>query len=118
MVRLFMTVALVFALGLSAAGCGAQNASTAAHRWDMGRNDQVQSEMDENTLKERADGEYHADTKGEVEGFRTEGRDLGEDMKNAGEDLIRGAEDAAKGVGGAMEETLDGLTGTPKNSSR
>ena len=38
--------------------------------------------------------------------------------KKAGEDLMNGAKDAGKSIGKAAEETLDGLTGTPKNSSR
>ena len=55
-----------------------------------------------------------------MDDFRKDGKaeHTEDDLKKAGEDILNGAKDAGKSVGKAAEETLDGLTGTPKNSSR
>lgn len=114
--KTLITTALLLAVVLSAAGCGADNAGTSAYRWN---NAQTQQDLARGT-PETSDGRYHADDRGRVDDFRTDGKaEHTEDgLKKAGEDILNGAKDAGKSVGKAAEETLDGLTGTPKNSSR
>ena len=116
MKKSIITATLILALALSAAGCGADNAGTSAYRWN---GTQSQQDLARGTT-EQQDGTYHADQKGRVDGFRTDGKaeHTENDLKKAGEDILKGAEDAGKSIGKAAEETLDGLTGTPKNSSR
>ena len=116
MKKTLITAILILAVSLSAAGCGAENAGTSAYRWN---NAETQQNLARGAPEER-DGAYHADENGRVDGFRKNG--TGEhtenDLKKAGEDLMKGAEDAGKSIGKATEEVLDGMTGTPKNSSR
>ena len=114
--KTLITAALILAVALSAAGCGAENAGTSAYRWN---GTQSQQDLSRGTTEDR-DGAYHADKKGRVDGFRKDGKaeHTEDDLKKAGEDLMNGAKDAGKSIGKAAEETLDGLTGTPKNSSR
>ena len=116
MKKSLMAAALILALGLTAAGCGAGNAGTAAYRWN---NAETQQDLARGAPEDR-DGAYHADKNGRVDGFRQDqkGDHTENDLKKAGEDLMQGAKDAGKSIGKATEETLDGLTGTPKNSSR
>ena len=111
-----ITAALILAVALSAAGCGAGNAGTAAYQWN---GTQSQQDLARGTTEDR-DGAYHADGTGRVEGFRKDGKaeHTEDDLKKAGEDLMQGARDAGESIGRAAENTLDGLTGTPKNSSR
>lgn len=125
MLRSIMTAALILSLSLTAAGCGANNnASTAAHRWNDGANNaQTQQNMARGTLDGRnGDGTYYADGNGRVNGYRAHSADgsrtsLGKGLANAGEDLARGAGAAARGVGDAVEDTLDGMTGTTTNNN-
>lgn len=119
MKRSLMAAALILALGLTAAGCGAQNAGTAAYRWNSQNSAETQQDLARGAPQERT-GAYHADEKGRVDDFRDKHRSehTEDDLKKAGEDLMKGAEDAGKSIGKATEEVLDGMTGTPKNSSR
>ena len=116
MKQIVITAALILAVSLSAAGCGADNAGTSAYRWN---NAQTQQDLARGT-PEASDGRYHADDRGRVDDFRKDSKaeHTEDDLKKAGEDLMNGARDAGKSIGKAAEETLDGLTGTPKNSSR
>lgn len=123
MSRIIMTAALVLALGLTAAGCGANNnASTAAHRWNDGAyNAQTQQGLSRGVGQ--SNGSYYADRDGRVDGYNARSADgsrtsLGNGLTNAGEDLARGAGAAARGVGDAVEDTLDGITGTNNNANR
>lgn len=132
MVRKFMTAALILTLGLSAAGCGSQNAGnagTAAHRWrDNTSASQQWAIQHQNeargTLDYRGNGAYGADRDGRVDGYHarttdgTRGRTgtrAGEDLKKAGRDLGNAAKNAARGVGDAAEDTLDIATGNDRN---
>lgn len=121
-----MTAALILSLSLTAAGCGANNnASTAAHRWNDGVNNaQTQQNLARGgPLDGRdTDGTYYADGNGRVNGYRANSADgsrtsLGNGLTNAGEDLARGAGAAARGVGDAVEDALDGMTGTNNNNN-
>lgn len=115
-----IAAALVLVLGLSAAGCGTQNAGTSAYRWnDSQNNAQTQQELARGPLEDST-GAYHADKGGKVDDFqRNHGAEHAEDgLKKAGEDILNGAKNAGKSIGNAAEDTLDGMTGTPKNSSR
>ena len=116
MKKTLITAVLILAVALSAAGCGANNAGTSAYRWN---NAQTQQDLARGAPEDRA-GKYYADQKGRVDGFRKDHKaeHTEDDLKKAGEDLMQGAKDAGKSIGKATEETLDGLTGTPKNSSR
>ena len=116
MKKRMITASLILAVALSAAGCGANNAGTSAYRWN---NAQTQQDLARGT-PETSDGRYHADDRGRVDDFRKDGKaEHTEDgLKKAGEDLMQGAKDAGESIGKAAEDTLDGLTGTPKNSSR
>lgn len=123
MSRIIMTAALVLALGLTAAGCGANNnASTAAHRWSDGAyNAQTQQGLSRGVGQ--SNGSYYADRDGRVDGYNARSADgsrtsLGNGLTNAGEDLARGAGAAARGVGDAVEDTLDGITGANNNANR
>ena len=114
--KTLMTAVLLLAVVLSAVGCGAENAGTSAYRWNG-----TQSQQDlARGAPEASDGRYHADERGRVDDFQKDGKaeHTEDDLKKAGEDLMNGAKDAGKSIGKAAEETLDGLTGTPKNSSR
>lgn len=126
MLRSIMTAALILSLSLTAAGCGANNnASTAAHRWNDGVNNaQTQQNLARGgPLDGRdTDGTYYADGNGRVNGYRANSADgsrtsLGNGLTNAGEDLARGAGAAAQGVGDAVEDALDGMTGTNNNNN-
>lgn len=126
MLRSIMTAALILSLSLTAAGCGANNnASTAAHRWNDGvNNTQTQQNLARGgPLDGRdTDGTYYADGNGRVNGYRANSADgsrtsLGNGLTNAGEDLARGAGAAARGVGDAVEDALDGMTGTNNNNN-
>lgn len=126
MLRSIMTAALILSLSLTAAGCGANNnASTAAHRWNDGVNNaQTQQNLARGgPLDGRdTDGTYYADGNGRVNGYRANSADgsrtsLGNGLTNAGEDLARGAGAAARGVGDAVEDALDGMTGTNNNNN-
>lgn len=126
MLRSIMTAALILSLSLTAAGCGANNnASTAAHRWNDGVNNaQTQQNLARGgPLDGRdTDGTYYADGNGRVNGYRANSADgsrtsLGSGLTNAGEDLARGAGAAARGVGDAVEDALDGMTGTNNNNN-
>lgn len=126
MLRSIMTAALILSLSLTAAGCGANNnASTAAHRWNDGVNNaQTQQNLARGgPLDGRdTDGTYYADGNGRVNGYRADSADgsrtsLGSGLTNAGEDLARGAGAAARGVGDAVEDALDGMTGTNNNNN-
>ncbi len=126
MLRSIMTAALILSLSLTAAGCGANNnASTAAHRWNDGVNNaQIQQNLARGgPLDGRdTDGTYYADGNGRVNGYRANSADgsrtsLGNGLTNAGEDLARGAGAAAQGVGDAVEDALDGMTGTNNNNN-
>ena len=114
-----IAAALILAAALSAAGCGAENAGTAAYRWNSQNSAEVQQDLARGAPEEHT-GAYHADEKGRVDDFRKDHRaeHTEDDLKKAGEDLMKGAEDAGKSIGKATEEVLDGMTGTPKNSSR
>ena len=114
--KTLMISVLLLAVALSAAGCGADNAGTSAYRWN---NAQTQQDLARGA-PEASDGRYHADDRGRVDDFRKDSKaeHTEDDLKKAGEDLMNGAKDAGKSIGKAAEETLDGLTGTPKNSSR
>ena len=116
MKKTFITAALLLAVALSAAGCGAENAGTSAYRWNDA---QTQQDLARGT-PEDADGKYRADDRGRVDDFRKDGKSehTEDDLRKAGEDLMQGARDAGQSIGRATEETLDGMTGTPKNSSR
>lgn len=125
MVRKLMTAALILTLGLTAAGCGGTNTSTAAHRWNTQNNALVQQNEARGPLDDRTDGTYYADGSGSVNGYNTEGytgsstlTNTGRGLANAGEDLAQGAKDAAQGVGDAVEDTLDGMTGTAKTTTK
>lgn len=125
MVRKLMTAALILTLGLTAAGCGGTNTSTAAHRWNNQNNALVQQNEARGPLDDRTDGTYSADGSGRVNGYNTEGytgsstlTTTGRGLANAGEDLTRGATDAARSVGDAVEDTLDGMTGTGKTTTK
>ena len=127
MLRSIMTAALILSLSLTAAGCGANNnASTAAHRWNDGANNaQTQQNLARGGPLDgrNTDGTYYADGNGRVNGYRANSADgsrtsLGSGLTNAGEDLARGAGAAARGVGDAMEDALDGMTGTTNNNNR
>ncbi|MDO4515790.1 MAG: hypothetical protein Q4C76_01460 [Bacillota bacterium] len=122
MSRIIMTAALVLALGLTATGCGANNnASTAAHRWNDGAyNAQTQQGLSRGVGQ--SDGSYYADRDGRVDGYHARSADgsrtgLGNGLTNAGEDLARGAGAAARGVGDAVEDTLDGITGANNSAA-
>ena len=117
--RTLITAALILAIGLSAAGCGAQNAGTAAYRWNSQNSAESQQDLARGAPESHT-GAYHADEDGRVDDFREGHRSehTEDDLKKAGEDLMKGAEDAGKSIGKATEEVLDGMTGTPKNSSR
>ena len=127
MLRSIMTAALILSLSLTAAGCGANNnASTAAHRWNDGANT---AQTQQNLARggpldgQNTDGTYYADGNGRVNGYRANSADgsrtsLGNGLTNAGEDLARGAGAAARGVGDAVEDALDGMTGTTNNNNR
>ena len=126
MLRSIMTAALILSLSLTAAGCGANNnASTAAHRWNDGVNNaQTQQNLARGGPLEgrNSDGTYYADGNGRVNGYRADSADgsrtsLGSGLTNAGEDLARGAGAAARGVGDAVEDALDGMTGTNNNNN-
>ena len=116
MKKTVITAALILAVALSAAGCGADNAGTSAYRWN---NAQTQQDLARGA-PEASDGRYHADDRGRVDDFRKDSKaeHTEDDLKKAGEDLMQGAKDAGTSIGKATEETLDGMTGTPKNSSR
>ena len=116
MKKSLMAAALILVMALTAAGCGANNAGTAAYRWN---NAETQQDLARGAPETR-DGTYHADKDGRVEGFREDqrGEHTENDLKKAGEDLMQGAKDAGESIGKAAGDTLDGLTGTPKNSSR
>ena len=125
MVRKLMTAALILTLGLTAAGCGGTNTSTAAHRWNNQNNALVQQNQARGPMDDRTDGTYYADGSGSVNGYNTEGytgsstlTTTGRGLANAGEDLARGAKDAARGVGDAVEDTLDGMTGTGNTTTK
>ncbi len=127
MLRSIMTAALILSLSLTAAGCGANNnASTAAHRWNDGVNNaQTQQNLARGGPLDgrNTDGTYYADGNGRVNGYRANSADgsrtsLGNGLTNAGEDLARGAGAAARGVGDAVEDALDGMTGTTNNNNR
>lgn len=127
MLRSIMTAALILSLSLTAAGCGANNnASTAAHRWNDGANNaQTQQNLARGGPLDgrNTDGTYYADGNGRVNGYRANSADgsrtsLGNGLTNAGEDLARGAGAAAQGVGDAVEDALDGMTGTTNNNNR
>ena len=127
MLRSIMTAALILSLSLTAAGCGANNnASTAAHRWNDGANNaQTQQNLARGGPLDgrNTDGTYYADGNGRVNGYRANSADgsrtsLGSGLTNAGEDLARGAGAAARGVGDAVEDALDGMTGTTNNNNR
>ena len=127
MLRSIMTAALILSLSLTAAGCGANNnASTAAHRWNDGANNaQTQQNLARGGPLDgrNTDGTYYADGNGRVNGYRANSADgsrtsLGSGLTNAGEDLVRGAGAAARGVGDAVEDALDGMTGTTNNNNR
>ena len=127
MLRSIMTAALILSLSLTAAGCGANNnASTAAHRWNDGANNaQTQQNLARGGPLDgrNTDGTYYADGNGRVNGYRANSADgsrtsLGRGLTNAGEDLARGAGAAARGVGDAVEDALDGMTGTTNNNNR
>ena len=127
MLRSIMTAALIMSLSLTAAGCGANNnASTAAHRWNDGANNaQTQQNLARGGPLDgrNTDGTYYADGNGRVNGYRANSADgsrtsLGSGLTNAGEDLARGAGAAARGVGDAVEDALDGMTGTTNNNNR
>ena len=127
MLRSIMTAALILSLSLTAAGCGANNnASTAAHRWNDGANNaQTQQNLARGGPLDgrNTDGTYYADGNGRVNGYRANSADgsrtsLGSGLTNAGEDLARGAGAAARGVGDAVEDALDGMTGTTNNNHR
>lgn len=113
--KYLITAALILAVGLSAAGCGAQNAGTAAYQWN---GTQAQQDLARGTPEERT-GTYHADEDGRVEDFQKDhsSEHTENDLKKAGEDIMQGARDAGESIGKAAENTLDGMTGTPKNSS-
>lgn len=126
MLRSIMTAALILSLSLTAAGCGANNnASTAAHRWNDGVNNaQTQQNLARGGPLDgrNTDGTYYADGNGRVNGYRANSADgsrtsLGNGLTNAGEDLARGAGAAARGVGDAVEDALDGMTGTNNNNN-
>lgn len=126
MLRSIMTAALILSLSLTAAGCGANNnASTAAHRWNDGVNNaQTQQNLARGGPLDgrNSDGTYYADGNGRVNGYRADSADgsrtsLGSGLTNAGEDLARGAGAAARGVGDAVEDALDGMTGTNNNNN-
>ena len=126
MLRSIMTAALILSLSLTAAGCGANNnASTAAHRWNDGVNNaQTQQNLARGGPLDgrNSDGTYYADGNGRVNGYRANSADgsrtsLGNGLTNAGEDLARGAGAAAQGVGDAVEDALDGMTGTNNNNN-
>ena len=126
MLRSIMTAALILSLSLTAAGCGANNnASTAAHRWNDGVNNaQTQQNLARGGPLDgrNSDGTYYADGNGRVNGYRADSADgsrtsLGSGLTNAGEDLARGAGAAAQGVGDAVEDALDGMTGTNNNNN-
>ena len=127
MLRSIMTAALILSLSLTAAGFGANNnASTAAHRWNDGANNaQTQQNLARGGPLDgrNTDGTYYADGNGRVNGYRANSADgsrtsLGSGLTNAGEDLARGAGAAARGVGDAVEDALDGMTGTTNNNNR
>lgn len=125
MVRKLMTAALILTLGLTAAGCGGTNTSTAAHRWNNQNNALVQQNQARGPLDDRTSGSYYADGSGSVKGYHTEGytgsstlTNTGRGLAGAGEDLARGAKDAARGVGDAVEDTLDGMTGTARTTTK
>ena len=127
MLRSIMTAALILSLSLTAAGCGANNnASTAAHRWNDGANNaQTQQNLARGGPLDgrNTEGTYYADGNGRVNGYRANSADgsrtsLGSGLTNAGEDLARGAGAAARGVGDAVEDALDGMTGTTNNNNR
>ena len=115
MKKSFITAALILAIALSAAGCGTGNAGTSAYQWN---GTQSQQELARGT--EKQDGTYHADKNGQVDGYRTDGStDHTENsLTKAGEDLTQGAKDAGESIGKAAEDTLDGLTGTQKTTTR
>jgi len=109
MKRIWTLAVLVLALGLTAAGCGTENAGASASRWD--REDRATQYLNE-ARGPLSDGLYTADEEGKVEGFRqSDARagltEAGRDMKNAGRDLVRGARDAAKNAGDMAEEAID-----------
>ncbi|MBR2490273.1 MAG: hypothetical protein IKB65_02190 [Ruminiclostridium sp.] len=114
--KALISAALILAVALSAAGCGAENAGTSAYRWN---GTQSQQDLARGTPEDH-DGRYYADSKGRVDDFQKDGKaeHTEDDLKKAGEDLLKGTEDAGKSIGKATEEVLDGMTGTPKNSSR
>ena len=125
---------------LSAAGCGTNNAGTAANRWSGNMNDAATGNNAQDrrwqTGLEDMDGAYSANEKGRVKGFegydptdprltetgsdelhkaKTDAKKGAADLKNAAKDMGDAAKNAAKSIGNTAEDALDDLTGKTKN---
>ena len=124
-------------MALSLAGCGNQTAGANASRWrqsaEVQNNALYQRDLADGTGLDadgkavRRDGDYRADDRGQVAGFRrdgdrdsrsaaTKGGKVEKDLKNAGSDLKNAVRDAARSVGDAAEDAMDGMKDAADNA--
>lgn len=118
----WICAALGLVMALSLTGCGSQTAAgTDASRWQQ-NNALYQRDLADGTgeVAEKKDGTYHADDRGQVDGYdsksadrdtatdKTDGK-VETDLKDAGRDLKNAVRDAARNVGDTAEDALDGM---------